>query len=159
MSWNKLQAINWLTKKKYTTRNMRLISCVWGKDGSLRLGRTLKTNLIQSHITQDDSHVITLPKQNLSSTFFEDGRSFSRLDLPELPFKVRWGEHMHGETSHLDQNDPILALGSTRVRFIIHHNSGTAGILHGHIRHGWQREEPLSPATAQHGYGSPEKPL
>lgn len=84
---------------------------------------------------KDDLRVKTLktaalPKQNLSSTFCDDGGSFSRLDLPKLPFKVCWSEHMHGETSHLDQNNPILALSFTRVRFTNHHNSGTVDILH-----------------------------
>lgn len=92
-----------------------------------------------------DWHVITHQDSGLScyqrkktkngvSTFFDDGGSFSRLDLSELPFKVRRSEHMHGETSHLNQNNAIPALSFTRVWFTVHHNSSTTDLLREHIR-------------------------
>ncbi len=48
-------SFGWLRKN---TRNTSLMSCVWGKDGSLPLGRTLKTDLIKLHMS-DDSRVVT----------------------------------------------------------------------------------------------------
>lgn len=63
-------SFGWLRKN---TRNTSLMSCVWGKDGSLPLGRTLKTDLIKLHITSYDSRIVT--HQDIKASSVSDNQS------------------------------------------------------------------------------------
>lgn len=66
------------------------MSCVWGKDGSLPLGRTLKTDLIKLHITSDDSRVITHQDVKASSVSDYQSKTWAVPSLKMVGLFLGW---------------------------------------------------------------------
>ncbi len=146
------------------------MSCVWGKDGSLPLGRILKTALIKLHITSDDSRVVTHQDIKASSVSDYQSKTWAVPSLKMVGLFLGWiflNFPLKSAGANICKERPAIWTKTIPSWLWVSQGSGLSSTTTPALPTSSKdisdtddkREEPLSPVTGQHGWSSSEEVL